>query len=156
VTHGGSEGLGEGKSGRVAASAVPHFLQNLAPGLARVLQVGQTSSSFAPHPSQNDASGGLSLLHFEQNIDYALLQVLVQGLTGNRTLNHLRAFSYVHLLAARRNSFPALFADLKGSMDLMENLDPEDARAIVDPALRRPVRPQPAPAFREGFLASQV
>jgi hypothetical protein len=73
-----------------------------------------------------------------------------------RTLNHLRAFSYVHLLAARRNSFPALFADLKGSMDLMENLDPEDARAIVDPALRRPVRPQPAPAFREGFLASQV
>src|ERR1700737_1112754 len=29
-----------------------------------------------------------------------------------------------------------LFADLKGSMDLMEDLDPEDARAIVDPAFR--------------------
>ena len=30
----------------------------------------------------------------------------------------------------------ALFADIKGSMDLMEDLDPEEARAIVDPALR--------------------
>ncbi len=30
----------------------------------------------------------------------------------------------------------ALFADIKGSMDLMEELDPEEARAIVDPALR--------------------
>src|SRR5215469_8084262 len=29
-----------------------------------------------------------------------------------------------------------LFADLKGSMDLMEDLDPEEARAIVDPALK--------------------
>jgi len=29
-----------------------------------------------------------------------------------------------------------LFADIKGSMDLMEDLDPEDARAIVDPALK--------------------
>jgi hypothetical protein len=48
---------------------VPHFLQNLAPGLASVWQVGQTSSSFAPHPSQNAASTGLSLLHFAQSID---------------------------------------------------------------------------------------
>jgi hypothetical protein len=30
----------------------------------------------------------------------------------------------------------ALFADLKGSTELMEDLDPEEARAIVDPALR--------------------
>jgi class 3 adenylate cyclase len=30
----------------------------------------------------------------------------------------------------------ALFADIKGSMDLMEDLDPEEARAIVDPALK--------------------
>jgi class 3 adenylate cyclase len=30
----------------------------------------------------------------------------------------------------------ALFADIKGSMDLMEDLDPEEARAIVDPAIR--------------------
>ena len=30
----------------------------------------------------------------------------------------------------------ALFADIKGSMELIEELDPEDARAIIDPALR--------------------
>jgi len=29
-----------------------------------------------------------------------------------------------------------LFADIKGSMELIENLDPEDARAIVEPALQ--------------------
>ena len=30
----------------------------------------------------------------------------------------------------------ALFADIKGSTELMEDLDPEDARTIIDPALR--------------------
>ena len=45
-----------------AAIAVPHFLQNRAPGLIAVLHAGQTSSSFDPHCSQNAASGGLSVL----------------------------------------------------------------------------------------------
>jgi class 3 adenylate cyclase len=35
-----------------------------------------------------------------------------------------------------RKTVTALFADIKGSMELMEDLDPEQARAIVDPALR--------------------
>jgi predicted ATPase/class 3 adenylate cyclase len=35
-----------------------------------------------------------------------------------------------------RKTVTALFADLKGSMDLMEDIDPEEARAIIDPALR--------------------
>src|SRR5246127_5435759 len=35
-----------------------------------------------------------------------------------------------------RKTVTALFADIKGSMDLMEDLDPEEARAIVDPALQ--------------------
>jgi hypothetical protein len=29
-----------------------------------------------------------------------------------------------------------IFADIKGSMELIEDLDPEEARAIVDPALK--------------------
>src|SRR5579863_1859465 len=33
-----------------------------------------------------------------------------------------------------RKTVTALFADIKGSMDLMEDLDPEDARTTVDPA----------------------
>jgi class 3 adenylate cyclase/tetratricopeptide (TPR) repeat protein len=35
-----------------------------------------------------------------------------------------------------RKTITALFADIKGSMELMEDLDPEDARSIVDPALK--------------------
>src|SRR5439155_18488850 len=35
-----------------------------------------------------------------------------------------------------RKTFTALFADIKGSMELMRDLDPEEARAIVDPALK--------------------
>jgi class 3 adenylate cyclase len=35
-----------------------------------------------------------------------------------------------------RKTVTMLFADIKGSMDLMEDLDPEEARAIVDPALK--------------------
>jgi class 3 adenylate cyclase/tetratricopeptide (TPR) repeat protein len=35
-----------------------------------------------------------------------------------------------------RKIVTALFADIKGSMELLEPLDPEDARRIVDPALR--------------------
>ena len=39
-------------------------------------------------------------------------------------------------IAGERKTVTALFADIKGSMELMEDLDPEEARAIVDPALK--------------------
>src|SRR5215469_814666 len=39
-------------------------------------------------------------------------------------------------LEGERKTITALFADIRGSMDLIEDLDPEEARAIVDPALR--------------------
>jgi len=38
-------------------------------------------------------------------------------------------------IEGERKTVTALFADIKGSMDLIEDLDPEEARAIVDPAL---------------------
>jgi len=34
-----------------------------------------------------------------------------------------------------RKTVTAMFADIKGSMDLLEELDPEEARALLDPAL---------------------
>jgi class 3 adenylate cyclase len=34
-----------------------------------------------------------------------------------------------------RKTVTALFADLKGSIELMESLDPEEGRAMIDPAL---------------------
>src|SRR5271168_3974276 len=39
-------------------------------------------------------------------------------------------------LAGERKTVTALFADIKGSTELMEDLDPEEARAIIDPALK--------------------
>ena len=39
-------------------------------------------------------------------------------------------------LEGERKTVTAMFADIKGSMELMEDLDPEEARAIVDPALK--------------------
>jgi class 3 adenylate cyclase len=41
-----------------------------------------------------------------------------------------------HASDGERKTVTALFADIKGSMELMEDLDPEQARAIVDPALK--------------------
>jgi class 3 adenylate cyclase/tetratricopeptide (TPR) repeat protein len=38
--------------------------------------------------------------------------------------------------SGERKTVTALFADIKGSMELIENLDPEEARLIVDPALK--------------------
>jgi predicted ATPase/class 3 adenylate cyclase len=35
-----------------------------------------------------------------------------------------------------RKTITALFADIKGSMDLLEDLDPEEARQLIDPALK--------------------
>src|ERR1700674_5443975 len=39
-------------------------------------------------------------------------------------------------LDGERKTVTALFADIKGSMELMEDLDPEEARTIIDPALK--------------------
>src|SRR5712692_9881633 len=40
------------------------------------------------------------------------------------------------VLEGERKTVTALFADIKDSTELMRDLDPEDARAIIDPALR--------------------
>src|SRR3984957_5740435 len=39
-------------------------------------------------------------------------------------------------LESERKTITALFADIKSSMELIENLDPEEAQSIIDPALR--------------------
>src|SRR5713226_4760458 len=58
--------------------AVPHFLQNRAPGLTDALHAGQINSSFAPHPSQNAASPGLSWLQDGQRIGSPLARLVPQ------------------------------------------------------------------------------
>ena len=39
-------------------------------------------------------------------------------------------------IEGERKMVTALFADIKGSTELEQNLDPEEARAIIDPALK--------------------
>ena len=39
-----------------------------------------------------------------------------------------------------RKTVTALFADLKGSTELMRDIDPEEARAILDPVLQLMMR----------------
>jgi class 3 adenylate cyclase len=46
------------------------------------------------------------------------------------------AVPVTEVINGERKTVTALFADIKGSMELMEDLDPEEARAIVDPALK--------------------
>src|SRR5215472_13674215 len=45
-------------------------------------------------------------------------------------------FPSSELADGERKTISALFADIKGSTELMEELDPEEAQAIVDPALQ--------------------
>jgi hypothetical protein len=52
-----------------------------------------------------------------------------------------------------RKTVTALFADIKGSMELIEDLDPEEARAIVDPALKLMME---AVHRYEGFVAQST
>src|SRR5437588_2272842 len=40
------------------------------------------------------------------------------------------------VIDGERKTVTALFADIKGSTELMAELDPEEARSIVDPALK--------------------
>src|SRR6202050_3258381 len=58
------------------------------------------------------------------------------GPTNRPTLTERPAVEDAQLPDGERKTVTALFADIKGSMDLMEGIDPEQARALIDPALR--------------------
>src|SRR5229473_1431944 len=68
----------------VSPIAVPHFLQNRAPGLTDALHAGQINSSFAPHPSQNEASPGLSWWQDGQRIGSPVALLLPRADGGRR------------------------------------------------------------------------
>ena len=55
---------------------------------------------------------------------------------GVRTSFILRESDDSAALDGERKTVTALFADIKGSTELMEDLDPEAARAIIDPVLK--------------------
>src|SRR5215467_5988283 len=65
---------------------------------------------------------------------------------GNHASTNVRQYAPAQILVSNppalenidgeRKTVTMLFADIKGSMELIEDLDPEDARAVVDPALK--------------------
>ena len=59
----GAAGLAAGPS---TASAVPHSMQNLAPGGFSAPQFGHRGASSAPHDMQNRARSGFSAAQFGQ------------------------------------------------------------------------------------------
>jgi class 3 adenylate cyclase len=52
-----------------------------------------------------------------------------------------------------RKTISALFADIKGSTELMEELDPEEAQAIVDPALQMMIE---AVSHYDGYIVQST
>jgi class 3 adenylate cyclase/predicted ATPase len=60
----------------------------------------------------------------------------IPSIDRTATARILDSAAGVLTIDGERKMITALFADIKGSTELMANLDPEDARAIVDPALR--------------------
>jgi class 3 adenylate cyclase len=60
----------------------------------------------------------------------------VSGKKSGQTQIRLTDAPAAENLEGERKTVTVLFADIKGSMDLEEGIDPEDARAIVDPALK--------------------
>src|SRR5262249_60757438 len=61
---------------------------------------------------------------------------VASGKKSNDALIRVADASASENIDGERKTVTALFADIKGSMELMEDLDPEEARAIVDPAIK--------------------
>jgi class 3 adenylate cyclase/predicted ATPase len=60
----------------------------------------------------------------------------VPAQTGSEVLVAAEKTEVSVVLNGERKTVTALFADIKGSTELMEDIDPEEARAIIDPALK--------------------
>ena len=93
----------------IAARHSRIFVRNAAPTIQRA---GASVASAAPH-SERAAAASV------KRSDDAPVRVADTSAPEN--------------IDGERKTVTALFADIKGSMDLMEDLDPEEARAIVDP-----------------------
>jgi class 3 adenylate cyclase/predicted ATPase len=55
---------------------------------------------------------------------------------GRARISAVASDPELQTIDGERKTVTALFADIKGSTELMEELDPEEARAIIDPAIK--------------------
>src|SRR5215813_14469782 len=79
---------------------------------------GQAVSAPPSQPSQPQPPASYTPTHLAERIRAVQVAMEARGATDGE-----------------RKTITALFADLKGSTALIEDLDPEEARAIIDPAL---------------------
>jgi class 3 adenylate cyclase len=80
---------------------------------------GEPASAPSGHPSQPRFPASYTPSHLAERIRAEQAALEARGSTDGE-----------------RKTITALFADLKGSTALIEGLDPEEARAIIDPALQ--------------------
>jgi hypothetical protein len=77
------------------------------------------------------------LLLYKEFIEYRARRRIVPNCDRNRAPSASQIMtSASENFEGERKTITALFADIKGSMEPIEDLDPEEARAIVDPALK--------------------
>ncbi|MBI3247657.1 MAG: AAA family ATPase [Deltaproteobacteria bacterium] len=72
---------------------------------------------------------------------------------ARRILAEHAALETSHATEGERKTITVLFADIKGSMSLIEDLDPEDAKALIDPTLQFMMK---AVQRYEGFVAQST
>jgi len=101
--------------------------------------------SFLNDPHDRFCGGcGTSLpIHSPSNVDTKVVTALTDPLVntssvtvGERSRVEQPTIASPSLTGDERKTVTALFADLKGSTALIEGLDPEEARALIDPALQ--------------------
>jgi adenylate/guanylate cyclase family protein len=84
-----------------------------------------TAAAFMPAPARSAAVPPPAISHAQEPLAYTPAYLAEKILTSRGALE------------GERKQVTVLFADLKGSMELLAERDPEDARALLDPVLER-------------------
>src|SRR5713226_9198214 len=102
--------------------------------IGRGAEAGRTGGRSADAGSA-DASGDGDASGLAYAADLRVAENLRVG-GDTRVIIDARHEATVNPPEGERKTVTALFADIKGSTELMESLDPEEARALIDPALQ--------------------
>jgi class 3 adenylate cyclase len=97
-------------------------------------EAGRAEASRADRRSA-DASGNGDAMGLAYAADVAVAENIRIG-GDTRVIIDGHHEGVVNPPEGERKTVTALFADIKGSTELMEDLDPEEARALIDPALQ--------------------
>src|SRR5229473_7243155 len=102
--------------------------------IGRGAEAGRTGGRSA-NAGSADASGHGDATGLAYAADVPVAENIRVG-GDTRVIIDARHEATVNPPEGERKTVTALFADIKGSTELMESLDPEEARALIDPALQ--------------------